>query len=346
MYPARPVAAIVQCAVDDPRWLELVESDSAALPFHHPAWTRLLAESYGFTSFVLAQTDESGRLTAGLPVVEVGGGWRRPRRWISLPFTDTCPPLTGTVAPELLADEIEAARLAAEVESLEVRGAVDGRPSAGQPATVHVLRLDADPERVASRFKSSVRRNIRAAQNGPGSVRVATAQSDLSVRFYRLHVEVRRRLGLPVQPRRYFQLLWSRVIEPGLGRVLLVDVGGETVAGAVFLTWNRTVVYKYGASDSRYWSLRPNNLLFWAAIEWACGSGYELLDFGRTDHASTSLRRFKLGWATDEQPLEYTIFGTDRGPRREPPELARTAVRHSPRWVVRALGEIFYRSAA
>jgi CelD/BcsL family acetyltransferase involved in cellulose biosynthesis len=346
MYPARPVAAIKQCALDDPRWLELVERDSAALPFHHPAWAQLLAESYGFTSFVLAQIDESGRLSAGLPVVEVRGGLRRVRRWISLPFTDTCPPLTGSVAPEHLADEIESARLAAEVSSLEVRGAVDGRRSVEQPAMIHVLRLEPDPERVASRFRPSVRRNIRAAESGPGSVRVATAESDLSVRFYRLHVEVRRRLGLPVQPRRYFQLLWSRVIDRGLGRVLLIDVGGETVAGAIFLTWNRTVVYKYGASDSRYWSLRPNNLLFWAAIEWACRSGYEQLDFGRTDLVSTSLRRFKLGWATDEQPLEYTIFGKDRGPRREPPQLARTAISHSPRWVVRALGEVFYRSAA
>jgi CelD/BcsL family acetyltransferase involved in cellulose biosynthesis len=98
--------------------------------------------------------------------------------------------------------------------------------------------------------------------------------------FYRLHVNTRRRLGLPVQSRRFFRLLWSRMIQPDLGRVLLVDVGTDTVAGAVFLTWNRTVVYKYGASDPRYWSVRPNNLLFWEAIKWACESRYERLSFG------------------------------------------------------------------
>jgi hypothetical protein len=47
-----------------------------------------------------------------------------------------------------------------------------------------------------------------------------------------------------VQPRRFFRPLWSRILEPGLGRVLFVDVGSDTVAGAVFLTWNRSVVYK------------------------------------------------------------------------------------------------------
>jgi CelD/BcsL family acetyltransferase involved in cellulose biosynthesis len=337
---------LVECSVDDPRWLDLVEADPQALPFHHPAWTHLLADAYGFKAFVLAHAEDSGRLAAGVPVVELGGRWRRARRWISLPFTDSCPPLTGSTDADVLADDIEAARVSAGVTSVELRGLLNGMPATEQPALQHVLELDRDPEQVAARFHSSVRRNIRAAQRGPGVVRIASTGPDLTVRFYRLHVEVRRRLGLPVQPRRYFQLLWSHVIDPGLGRVLLVDVDGETVAGAVFLAWNRTAVYKYGASDARYWGLRPNNLLFWEAIEWACRSGYERLDFGRTDLVSTSLRRFKLGWAAEEQPLRYTIFGSDRGPRRELPHLLRSAISHSPRWVVRALGQIFYRSAA
>jgi CelD/BcsL family acetyltransferase involved in cellulose biosynthesis len=128
---------------------------------------------------------------------------------------------------------------------------------------------------------------------------------------------------------------------------LLVEVGGEAVAGAIFLTWNRTVVYKYGASDPRYWPLRPNNLLFWEAIKWACANGYERLNFGRTDLDSPSLRRFKLGWAASEQPLEYTVFGAQQANGRiEPPRIVRSAIRRAPCWVVVALGEILYRRAA
>jgi hypothetical protein len=89
-------------------------------------------------------------------------------------------------------------------------------------------------------------------------------------------------------------------------------------------------------------------LLFWEAIKWACENGYERLDFGRTDLASTSLRRFKLGWGTDELPLQYTLLGTDapKTLRIQPPRFVRSVIRHSPRWVVRALGEILYRKAA
>jgi len=259
-----------------------------------------------------------------------------------------CPPLVTDACPDSFAAEIDRARSAAGVASLEVRARLPGAIPTEQPALLHDLPLTADPELVAASFRASVRRNIRTAEKGPAVVRLASSESDVAEAFYRLHVDSRRRLGLPVQPRRFFRLLWSRMIQPDLGRVLLVDVGTDTVAGAVFLTWNRTVVYKYGASDPRYWSVRPNNLLFWEAIKWACESGYERLNFGRTDLDTPSLSRFKLGWAAQEQPLEYTFFGPTEtnGRRGEPPRIARTVIRHSPRWVVRALGEMLYRRRA
>jgi CelD/BcsL family acetyltransferase involved in cellulose biosynthesis len=341
------VAPMVRCSIEDPSWLELVRADPAALPFHHPAWTLLLAESYAFEPFVLAIVDGSGRIVAGIPVVEVGGRVRG-RRWVSLPFTDVCPPLVADSGVDSFASEIEQARSSAGIASVEVRARLRGAAASEQTAVLHELPLIADPEQVAASFRASVRRNIRTAERGPAVLRIASTESDLTETFYGLHVDVRRRLGLPVQPRRFFRLLWSRMIQPGLGRVLLADVGAETVAGAVFLTWNRSVVYKYGASNPRYWPLRPNNLLFWDAIKWACENGYERLDFGRTNLNAPSLRRFKLGWATQEHPLEYTLLGSaaTNGLRGEPPRIVRSAIRRSPRWVVRALGEILYRGAA
>jgi CelD/BcsL family acetyltransferase involved in cellulose biosynthesis len=338
-------APMIEYAIDDPRWQELVDADPEALPFHHPAWARLLADAYSFRPFVLALEDGSGSLTAGIPVMEIGRGGRK--RWIALPFPDVCPPLANGAILDDVGSLLEAARVAAGAVSFEVRAAISGPPPASEAALRHVLPLSGDPQEVAARFRSSVRRNIRAAEKTGATVRTAGCEEDLTQRFYRLHVEVRRRLGLPVQPRRFFRLLWSRMIEANLGRVTLVETGDATVAAAVFLTWNRSVVYKYGASDSRYWSLRPNNLLFSEAITWACTSGYEQLDFGRTEVSSDSLRRFKLGWGTEEHPLEYAVLGTDAGAGRiRAPRLVRSAIRRSPRWVVRALGEVLYRRAA
>lgn len=338
--------AAVELAVEDERWLELVRDDPEALPFHHPAWSLLLSEAYGFRPFVLGVADSAGRLTAGIPCAEIGGRVRG-RRWVALPFSDICPPLVPESERDALARAVDAARQRVGIASVEIRGRVAGGVPGQKSGYVHVLPLTADPAEVASRFRASVRRNIRTAERGGATVRLGSTESDVIDGFYRLHVDNRRRLGLPVQPIRFFRLLWRRLLAPGLGRLILVDIEGTVASAAVFLHWNQTVVYKYGASDPRFWPERPNNLLFSEAIKWACESGYSFLNFGRTDHGSTSLRRFKLGWGAVEHSLEYSFLGAGANGRRgDPPQIVRTAIRRSPRWVTRALGELLYRGAA
>jgi CelD/BcsL family acetyltransferase involved in cellulose biosynthesis len=342
MFWSRLEATMIECEVDDARWLELVRSHPGALAFHHPSWIRLLSECYGFRPFVLLVEDGSG----GLPFLEISRALRW-TRWVSLPFTDSCPPLVRP-GESTLRESIETRAAAAGVSSVEVRGLLDGATVTLPNAVSHVLRLEGGTERVARGFRPSVRRNIRIARARNVAVRFGESEGDLTQVYYRLHVETRRRLGLPVQPRRFFKLLWQHVVEPGLGRLLLAEADGRPAAGAVFLGWNHTLLYKYGASDPALWPLRPNNLLFAEAIDWASGAGYRSLDFGRTNVESASLRRFKLSWGAVEQPLAYSFVG--RRPSFasgvEPPELLRRALRRSPRWVVRACGEIMYRHAA
>ena len=89
---------------------------------------------------------------------------------------------------------------------------------------------------------------------------------------------------------RFFDLLASGLIEQGLGFVLLAYKDDECLAAAVFLHWQRTLTYKYGASVADGLKLRPNNLLFWTAIRWGCENGYTVLNMGKTDLANTGLR--------------------------------------------------------
>jgi hypothetical protein len=129
---------------------------------------------------------------------------------------------------------------------------------------------------------------------------------------------------------------------------LLAYSGSIPVAGAVFLTWNGTVVYKYGASDPDYWKLRPNHLIFWTAIRWACEHGYRVFDFGRTDLDNQGLRDFKSGWGATERPLVYSLLA-DRPPKPPSGRLSHAleeVIRRSPPWVCRAVGELLYKYAA
>jgi len=337
--------------LSDPRWGDFVAGHPAATPFHHPYWTRLVADCYGFRPFAVTASDPSGAVRAGLPLVEVRhlhGG----RKWVSLPYTDYCPPLVSTPSQEeQLAVALGQASGAAGVRRVEVRAPLLGTAASGDVALRHVLSLAGGPAELYAGFhRSQVQRNIRRAEREGLTIRQATRAQDLVGTFYRLHVLTRRRQGVPVQPRRFFRLLWERAISTGLGSVLIVEAAGEPVAAAVFLAWNQTMIYKFGASEARAWSLRPNHLLFWHAIRTACEQGYRWFDFGRTDVGHEGLRNFKLSWGAVEEPLAYGTLGGRPDPA--PPahglagRLLGSAIRHGPLLLCRVAGEALYRYAA
>jgi CelD/BcsL family acetyltransferase involved in cellulose biosynthesis len=333
--------------LDDPRWLDLVERHPDALAFHRPGWAHVLAESYGYRPFVLALEDSDGSLAAGVPVAEVRGPLGR-RRWISLPFTDLCPPLVHEGDGRELPSALDRARTESGIGQLEVRAALPGVPARAE-AVIHTLALQPDADAVFATFhRSRVQRNVRRSEREGVTVRRGESEADLARVFYALHVQTRRRLGVPVQPRRFFSLLWRHVLRPGHGHVLVAEADGRAIAAALFLAGGRTLTYKYGASDSQLWRLRPNHALLWSAIRTACADGYERFDFGRTDFEDTGLREFKSGWGGVEEPLEYSTLGaaSAAGRKEGAGTAARGLLRRSPAWVCRAAGELLYRYAA
>jgi lipid II:glycine glycyltransferase (peptidoglycan interpeptide bridge formation enzyme) len=213
----------------------------------------------------------------------------------------------------------------------------------------HTLAMEGDTDAVFRSFsRSRVQRRIEIAVERGIVVTMGNEASDLDNVFYGLHLMTRRRLGVPIQPKRFFRLLWERLLQEGLGFVVLAHAEGRPVAGAVFLAWRDSVIYKFGASDPSALKLHPNNLVIWRGIEWGCERGYRTFDFGRTDLGAEGLRRFKNGWNPVEQPLVYTTLGAEpQGSSAGVAESALgTVIRHSPLWVCRALGETLYRYAA
>src|SRR5919198_1693878 len=222
---------IQRLELEDPRWSALVDVDPRSLPFHRPAWGRFIADCYRYRAFVLALEDDHGRLVAGVPLIETRSPLGR-RSWVSLPFTDLCGPVVGPDAGpesiERLIEEVELARRGAGVGRVEIRDALpDGTASLESAAVIHRLTLDPDPDAVMGRFRSSIRQGIRGAEKAGVVVRRGDAESDLTRIFFDLHVRTRRRLGVPVQGRRFFRLLWERVLEPGGGFVLVASVADE-----------------------------------------------------------------------------------------------------------------------
>ena len=113
----------IELALHDPRWAAYAASHPRATIFHTPAWSSVLAGSYGYRAFAVALAKE-GRLVGLVPVLEVPGVLQG-RRWVSLPFTDISPPLVDQRGDERsLLQALDRARIAADVHTVDLHAAV------------------------------------------------------------------------------------------------------------------------------------------------------------------------------------------------------------------------------
>lgn len=332
----------------DPAWSSFVESCPGASIFHHPAWLRLLQDQYGYELCAICVRDRQGDVAAGLPLAKIRS-LLTGSRLVALPFSDVCGPLIRADGAERRAAQLvqavqdEQRRAGTDLE-IRDRLALPGA-SIGDRFYQHILQLDPDFPSVESGFEKQVKRGIRKAVREEVSVERATDRAALD-EFFRLHVRTRRHLGVPTQPRSFIRR-FVRLFDEDLGFVLTARWQGRPIAAAVFLSYNGTLTYKYGASDRRFLGKRPNNLLFAEAIRWGCANRMTVLDFGRTDSDNEGLRSFKRSWGADERPLLYTrLAPSEHQTRRDrAARPLRYLIQHSPPVVGRLLGAALYRHA-
>jgi CelD/BcsL family acetyltransferase involved in cellulose biosynthesis len=331
---------------DDNRWLEFAASKPDATIFHHPAWLSVLEKSYGFRPLIVTVCDSANRITAGIPVMEIHS-LVRGRRWVSLPFTDYCPPLYDSQESlDQLTNDLVAMHQTRSVRAIQVRWELPPHPAIRSHTAyyLHNLSLHPNPQMVQKGFKRTHRQNISTAEERGVVIKWGTEPEHLQC-FYAMQLETRRRKGIPVQPWKFFELLGQEVLNQGLGFILLAYKDAQCLAGGLFLHWQQTLTYKYAASIGEDQQLRPNNLLSWTAMCWGCENGYTVFDLGRTELQNDGLRRFKSGWGAIESPLPYSLLST------APPgsgngklmSLMETVIQKAPPWFCRMTGELLYR---
>lgn len=301
----------------DPLRLPGWDAEASELPgasfFHGSAWARALAGAYGFTPLYFARRTD-GRLDSILPLMEVRSRLTG-NRGVALPFTDECAPLCAG------ADgfgEIWAAVLAHGRKRgwryVECRGGLPLFPEgvASMSYFGHKLDLRAGEARLLAGLDSSVRRSVKKAGQSGLSIEFSDSLAAVGD-FYRLLRKTRKRHGLPPQPMAFFESIQRHILAPGKGVVVLARLGRQPVAGAVYFHFQKTVTYKFGASDEAFQHLRGNNLVMWEAIRHHARLGFETMDFGRTSMDNDGLRRFKLGWGAAERPVDYVRFNLRSG---------------------------------
>lgn len=288
-----------------PNWDDRLKFNPQATIFHSRAWAAVLCQSYGYTPayFTLARED---RLDVLFPLMEVNS-LLTGKRGICLPFTDECQPLltSGTSFEELFAQAIDYAQ-DLRWQYVEWRGG--GNRLANAAASLvfyhHCLDLRAGEKALFEQLGGSTRRAIRKAEQSGLEIEM-TSSIDALRAFYDLHCRTRKKHGLPPQPFLFFLQIHQQIISKGLGMVVQASYRSQPIAAAVFFYFGKQAVYKFGASSYAFQHLRANDLVMWNAIKYFADNGFEQMSFGRTSLANAGLRRFKLGWGSREETIEY-----------------------------------------
>jgi Acetyltransferase (GNAT) domain len=291
--------------VRDPAWDHVVALHREAGCFHTCAWAKVLHQTYGHQPFYL-RFSRGRRLAALVPLMEVRSLFTG-RRGVCLPFSDVCEPLIfDPEAVDLVRDRLVRFAQERHWKHLEIRGGRSFQlaPSAAARFYGHALDLRNGVEQLTTRFDSAVRRAVRKAERSDVKAVVVRNRPAITD-FYRLHVQTRRRHGLPPQPASFFLNIYDQIIKPGLGFIVLARHESQPIAAAIFFRFGKNALYKYGASDKRFQEFRANNLVMWQGIQFLARNGAETLQFGRTECKNDGLRRFKLSWGSEEDTIDY-----------------------------------------
>lgn len=288
-----------------PGWDDLVLSTERYSFFHSCAWARVLSESYGYKPLYFTIFDKT-RLAGLIPLMELKSILTG-LRGVSLPFSDYCEPMANDRNHfKALFNYIIDYGKKFGWKSIELRGGEKFFRNTFPSSYFygHTLDLTQDEDKLLSGFRHSTRGNIKKSISGGVIVKISKSRDSVK-EFYRLHCTTRRRHGLPPQPFRFFESLYSHVISKQQGIVVLASYNEKVIAGGVFFHFGEKAIFKYAAWDSAYRHLRPNNLVTWEAIKWYSESEYAAFCLGRTEPENKGLLQFKDGWTTKSRVKYY-----------------------------------------
>ena len=284
---------------DFPRWDEFVAGCSEATFFHRAGWKTVIERAFGHRTYFL-YAEAGGRIEGVLPLAEVES-LLFGHTLVSLPFC-----VYGGIAAqnERARHALDgAARALAQrlrVDHLEYRCLPPQHPAWVHKDLYVTFRKQIDPDvernllAIPRKQRAMVRKGIKAG--------LKSEIDDGVERFFAAYADSVHRLGTPVFPKRYFQIL-REVFGPDC-EVLTVTHDGQLVAGVLSFYFRDEVLPYYGGGTASARDVAGNDFMYWDLMRRACERGIRVFDYGRSKRGTGSFD-FKKNWGFEPQPLHY-----------------------------------------
>ncbi len=284
-----------------------------APPFTRPAFTRVLAETFGFPFRYIVSRSADGDVCGAMPCFGLSS-LLFGRRLVTAPFN-----FYGGLAARgdrALEDLLGQAREASTGRRWFEIKATSPLPdelvarfdlAVRRDFLTYEVPLGSEKE-VERRQHSRLRERLRSLRRELGprlAFSTAACTADLAA-FHRLLTReyLRKHLMLPL-PFALFRRLWLELSPAREAEVLMARIDGRLAAGVFLLHDGGRVLYQWGAYDLGQGHRSPLKILLDEAIRHALSQGCEVFDLGLTARAHEGLRFFKTRWGGVERPLPW-----------------------------------------
>lgn len=312
---------------EDRRWDDYVLRSPESSHCHLSGWRRVVERGYGHQSCYL-WARENGEVRGVFPLVSMRSFFVR-RSFVSLPFLDDggiC--ADNELARGKLYQEAVQLYKSQKADFLDLRHRYKntlGLPLNGDKVMM-ILDLPDNPDELWKCFDAKLRNQVRKAQKS-GLTAAWSGQEGLAD-FYKVFAANMRDLGSPVHSRKFFSAIFDEF--PESAKFMLVRKESEVIGGAVCFFFKGNLIVPWASSLREYFSLCPNNLLYWEMLRWGCENGYRRFDFGRSSPDSGTYR-FKKQWGVKEEPLHWQCLN-----RKVGQEVMPHAADAKYQWLIRA----------
>ncbi len=292
--------------LDDSRIIPFLISEEKATIYHHPAWLKALCISYNFKPFyLLVLDDDTNEIKGIIPFVLDNPNSNNKKKIISLPFTNYC----NFILPE----NIDLNSILKEIESKfgsisefdfrNLNEEIIPGFSNSSDYLVHIIELKPTIEETFKAFgRRSIRRFIKKAEENNLLFRLGETEQDLKI-FYKLEVKLRKSLGLPPAPYKFFYNIWTILKESGLLYLPIVEYNSEPLAASLVLHFKNRIHFEYTGLNKSQKDLYGNHKLHWEMIKIAQNElRVTFVGLGRTANENTNLVFFKENW--NAKPLK------------------------------------------
>jgi serine/alanine adding enzyme len=284
------------------KWDEYVMQCPEGTFFHLTGWKNVIEKSLRLTPIYIMALNEADKIRGVLPMFLMRDILTR-KYLVSLPFSAHAGICADDmdIRTELLkkANEIAVENRVQYIELRQLADEVFQLPTQKDFVTM-IVKLEKGEEFLWNHsFNKRRRTAVRKAQKE--GLTVDFKKNHLA-EFYNILSINQRNLGTPNYPKLFLRNFLEEFNDSA--NIIVVKYRDKIIGGTLFVTYKNMLIPFWAASLSQYNNLRPNDMLYWEAMKFACRNGFKYFDFGRSTINSGTFK-FKQNWGAETVHLNY-----------------------------------------